>query len=494
MIFVMLVTLYTSRIVLATLGVSDYGIYNVVGGIVAMFSFLNTAMSATTQRYITYNLGIGEVDTLKGVFSTAVLIHMIIAILVILLAETIGLWFLKTQMSIPADRATAAFWVYQCSILSTVFVINSIPYNAEIIAHEDMSFFAYVSIAEVILQLLSVYLLLIIRGDKLITYAVLILCVKFLVRIVYGLYAKKHYEEVTYRIKFNRNLFKEMSSFAGWSLFGTTATIFYTEGLNILLNIFFGPLVNAARGLAVQVQRAVSQFSSGFQTAINPQITKYYAAGDIGDMHQLIFRGSKYTFFLLFAISFPLFLETPFLLNVWLTTIPEYTVIFIRLMLCTVILDAVANPIITSVSATGKVKFYQIVIGSTLLLIVPISYVALKLGALPYFVYIIHLFICLIVFFLRLFIVCPMIKMKICDYVKNVIFKCVSLLLVSAPIPITCELVLPISNLKSIIVILLSIIVVTASGYFIILGNKERSIVKEHIFIIFKGKSHDKFN
>ena len=281
MLVTMAVSLYTSRVVLNILGVEDFGIYNVVGGIVAMFGFINGSMTSATQRYLTFELGQNNRAQLTKVFSTSLSIHGIISFLIIVLAETVGLWFLWNKMQIPADRMNAAFWVFQCSVAASVIMIMSVPYNAAIIAHERMSAFAYISIIEVSLKLLIVCFLRYFHTDKLILYAVLIVIVQFLIRLCYSWYCNRHFNETKYRWSWDKGLFKEMTGFASWNMFGSLAAITFTQGLNLLLNMFFGPVVNAARGIAVQAQTAIGQFSSNFQTALNPQITKSYATGDM---------------------------------------------------------------------------------------------------------------------------------------------------------------------------------------------------------------------
>lgn len=274
MLFTMAVSLFTSRVVLNTLGVEDYGIQNVVGGVISMFTFINGGMVSSTQRYLNFEIVKGNADRLRSVFNTALQIHALIALVIIILGETVGLWFLLEKLVIPEERMTAAMWVYQCSIIACAVNILSVPYNADIIAHEKMSAFAYISILDVTLKLVIVYLLVVSPIDKLIAYAILTLLVQLLIRYVYTRYCNKHFQESFVEWRFNKPLFKEMLSFAGWSFLGNLAAILYTQGLNMMLNIFFGPVVNAARGIAVQVQSAVHQFVSGFQTALNPQITK----------------------------------------------------------------------------------------------------------------------------------------------------------------------------------------------------------------------------
>lgn len=440
MLFLMAVSLYTSRVVLNTLGVEDFGIYNVVGGIVAMFSFINGAMSTGTQRFLTFELGREDMEQLRKVFSTSIVIHGIISILIIILAESIGLWFFYEKMVIPADRIEAALWVYQLSILSTIVMIMSVPYNATIIAHEKMSAFAYISVLEVVLKLAIVYVLMIGHIDKLKLYSILMFLVQLLIRLIYSSYCNRHFQETKAHIKlWDSKLFREMLSFTGWNMWGNCAVIAFTQGINLLLNMFFGPAVNAARGVAVQVQNTVNQFSHNFQTALNPQITKSYATGDWKYMHSLVYRSSKFTFFLLLFLSLPIMLETETILQVWLKTVPQYTVTFLRLMLCITIIDAIANPLMVSAAATGKIKIYQGVVGGILLCILPVSWSVLKLGGDPTSVFIVHLCICIIAFIVRLFIIRPMIRLTLLDYFKKVILNCLIVGMISLIIPLAVK-------------------------------------------------------
>jgi len=416
------ISLFTSRVVLNTLGIEDFGIYNVVGGVIIMFSFINNAMASSTQRYLTFEIGKQDFVRLKTVFNTSFQIHLLIAIAIVILGETVGLWFLNTQLNIPPDRVNAAFWVYQFSILSSVVMILNVPYNALIIAHERMNIFAYISILDVVLKLVIVYFLLLTKFDRLIFYAFLILSTTIIVRIIYHFYCKKHFAETKLTKSFDKLLFKEMFSFAGWNLFGNLAGVTFTQGLNILLNIFFSPVVNAARGVAVQVQSAVSGFVTNFQTALNPQITKAYATNDFNFLYNLIYKSSKYSFFLLLILTIPIFLRTDQILTLWLKNVPDHTVNFVRIMLMISLVDSIASPLMTAAGATGKIKLYQGVIGTILLLILPISYLALKWGAIPEAVFVVHLTIAIIAQIVRLIIIKPMIKLPYRIYFKNVVF------------------------------------------------------------------------
>lgn len=488
MFFVMCIQLYTSRIVLQALGVEDYGIYNVVGGIVTMFAFLNAAMNSSTQRYITYYLGKGNKDELQEVFSNCMFIHAMLAVVIVVLAETIGLWFLYNKMVIPEERMIAAFWVYQMSIITTVVLIFSTPYNATIIAYEKMSAFAYISILEVILKLITAIVLLYSKWDNLVLYAVLIVIAQLITRFVYVHYCSRHFDITKIVYKFNKKLFKSMTSFIGWNVWGGLSNVLYGQGLNILLNMFFGPVINAARGIAVQVQSVVLQFANNLQTAINPQITKNYAVGDLKAMHSLICRCSRYTFFLLLIISLPIFLETNFLLSLWLTIVPEWTVTFTRIILCIVMVDSVAAPLMISSAATGNVKLYQTVIGGTMLLIVPVSYLFLKIGFNPAIVFFVHLAFCLITFILRLIIVRPMISLSIKEYLLKAILPSIYTGLMSVIIPIFLYLVLSDTIQGGIVVLGCSILSPIMAIYIVGLTKNERAFLNQKLSLIFRKK------
>ena len=477
MIFLMCVALFTSRVILNTLGVEDYGIYNVVGGIVAMFGFLNGSMSSATQRYITFALGKGDMERLKTVFSTTLQIHALIAIIIVILGETIGLWFLYSEVQIPAERMNAAFWVLQCSIVSMVVMIISVPYNSDIIAHEKMSAFAYISILEAVLKLGIVYLLVISPYDKLIVYAVLLLLVQVLIRFCYSIYCNRHFEETKYRHVWDKALFKEMTSFAGWSLFGNLSAVLFGQGLNMLLNVFFGPIVNAARGIAVQVQSAIQQFVSNFQMALNPQITKTYAKGEMEEMHTLMFRSARFSFYLLFLLSLPVLFETDFLLTIWLKIVPENTVTFLRIMICTSLIYTCANPMIIANQATGKVKKYQAVCGTTLIMILPISYVLLKLGLPPWSVFVCHFVMECVCQLARMIMLRPLIGLRIRDYFTNVYSKIFLVVAVSVILPAIVYNIMDATVLRFFVVVVVCLVSVTLFAYSLGLTPNERRFV-----------------
>lgn len=481
MILAMGISLYTSRVVLAQLGVTDYGVYNVVGGVVAMFSVLNSAMASSTQRYLTFELGKNDTNRLNIVFNTSVQTHLLIALIVVIITETFGLWFLNHEMKIPLDRMDAAHWVFQFSILSMVISFLNIPYTALIIAYERMSAFAYISIVEVLLKLGVAFLLIVSPFEKLEFYALLIFLCSLIIRFCYWHYCSKNFETSKLRRIFEPKLFKEMFSFAGWGLFGQLASMGSTQGVNVLLNVFFGPIVNAARGIAVQVQSAVTQFSINFQTAVNPQITKNYASSHFAEMHELMYQSAKFSFFLLYALGLPIMIEAPFILKIWLTEVPEYSVTFLRIILWITIIDAVANPLMVAASASGKIKKYQSIIGGLLLSIVPIAYLVLKLGGNPASAFIVHLVICTIAFIARIYIVAPLTQISPSLFLKKVIMRCIYVGTASIIIPVALYISMEDCVMKNILVILLSIISVCITAYYWGLDKRERQYLKDVI-------------
>lgn len=491
MIFILCVGLYTSRVVLNTLGVEDYGLYNVVGGFVAFFSFLNGAMSNATQRFITFELARGDINRQIMTFSTAAIIHFVIALLIVIVAETLGLWFVCNKLVIPEGRFTAAVWVYQFSILTMFVSIISIPYNAAIIAHEKMSAFAYISILDVVLKLLIVYLLTITVFDRLIFYAALLLGISLLDQLIYSIYCKRHFREARVKLMFNKRIFKEMTNIAGWSLFGNIAGVCYTQGLNVLLNIFFGPVVNAARAIAVTIQGVVTGFVSNFQMALNPQITKSYAIGDLNRMHSLIFASSKYSFFLLLLIVLPIMIEAQAILTVWFKIVPDHTVMFVRIILCILLIDALSNPLMISAQAVGRVKVYQSVVGGLLLLILPIAYIALKLGGNPEIVFIVHLIISIVALICRIVIVGRMVSFSFVQYANKVLLPTISVFILASCMSIGAwSAVTGHSLLKAGCVIVLSLLLTALSILFVGLSRVERNLIRSKISTLRHG-SHD---
>lgn len=486
MLFIMAVQLYTSRIILNVLGVSDYGIYNVVGGVVTMLGFLNGTMSASTQRYITFELGRGNFSRLQTVFSTTLQIHALISVIVILFAETIGLWFLNHKLQIPIHRQEAAFWVYQCSILASVITIMSVPYNATIIAHEKMSAFAYISIAEVVLKLIIVYLLVLSPADKLILYSTLILFVQLFIRLCYSYYCNKHFSESKYKHHFDKQLFWEMTHFAGWNLVPNIVSVLNTQGMNILLNLFFGPVVNAARGIAVQVQNAMYQFSANFQMAINPQIVKSYASGDHEKTHQLMYRSARFSFYLLFMMVLPMILETNYILTLWLKIVPDNTVIFLRIMLCCILIFTSSSPMCEVAYATGNIKQFNIVCSFIVLLALPFSWIALKSGAPAYCTFLFIFVFEIISQIARMFILRKLIKFSIRDFTKRVYIPTFLVACMSTIFPYILCHVTEVCFTRMILTVTLSILSVTIWGYTLGITKDERIFINHKIHSLMK--------
>ena len=488
MLFTMGISLFTSRVILQTLGVEDYGISSVVGGVISMFTFINAAMVSSTQRYLNFELVRGDANQLRSVFSTSLQIHALIALAIIVLSETVGLWFLNEKLVIPEARMTAAMWVYQCSILSCAVSIMSTPYNAVIVAHEKMSAFAYISILDVSLKLLVVYLLVVLPFDKLIILAILNLLVQLFIRYIYTLYCHRHFPESYFQFRFNKTLFKEMFGFAGWSFWGNLAAILYTQGLNMMLNIFFGPIVNAARGIAVQVQSAVQQFVGGFQTALNPQITKNYASNNLPQMHSLMFRSARFSFLLLFFLSLPVLMETNFILTLWLKTVPDDAVIFTQIMICISLIYTTANPCVIANQATGKVKIYQMVVGGILLLILPISYVVLKLGAPAYSVFIVHFCIESLAQFSRMYMLRKLIHLPLWQYMKNIYIPIVSTVVIAIILPLVVRMQVAEGWLRFLAVGFTCVLSVGASSYFIGFTKQERVFFLDRSLRLLRNK------
>jgi len=487
MLFSMAVSLYTSRIVLNTLGVEDFGIYNVVGGIVVMFGFLNNAMSASTQRFLTYEMGKGSVDQLSRIFNMSLIIHGVIAIVVLLISETIGLWFLNTQLNIPIERMNAANWVYQFSILAFIITILYVPYNAIIIAHEEMGIYAIISTIEVILKLLIVFILVWFGFDKLKLYSVLIFVVSLSIGIIYLIYCKKNFKEFKFHYLWNKQLFYQMSSFANWNLLGVFAGITYNQGVNILLNIFFGPTINAARGIAYQVQGAINGFVTNFQIAVNPQITKSHAIDDKQYMHSLVFKASKFSFYFLLLLSLPLIIETKFILKLWLKMVPDYTVIFTRLVLIDILICSLSGSLQTLAQATGNIRKYQLVVSGILLMNLPLSYLLIKLGFAPQITFYISILCSFSALFARLIILNQIESFPAKDFILTILLKALIVSFIASILPLYVSKLIfdPISQF--LIVTLISIASVLMSVWVFGITKSENLYLKTVILKYFQN-------
>jgi O-antigen/teichoic acid export membrane protein len=485
-ILIMLVSLYTVRVVLETLGAEDYGIYNVVAGVVTMFGFLSNSMAMATQRYLSFELGRKDFEQLKKVFSVSLTIYVLIAIVVLVLAETVGLWFVSNKLVIPIERKSAALWVYQFAILSFLFTILTAPYMATIIAHEDMNIYAYVSIVDAVLRLGIVFILQFIAWDKLQLYGILIGFVSFINTFIYMIICKFKYQECKFNIHLDKDLFGEIIGYIGWNLFGSFVGIFKNQLVNILLNQFFNPLVIASRSIAASITSAAASFSYNFSTAIRPQIIKNYATGKNIEMLSLVFRGAKATYFLMYIFVLPITLEMSLLINLWVNNQPHYTILFARLALIDMLIDTISYPLITVAQATGRIRLYQSVVGGILLLNLPLSWLALSFGMPAYSVMVIAICISLMAFLVRLLIVQRLVNYSIIHFLREVILPICMVTTLSAIIPIIIYHRLDQSFLRLGLSLFVSVISVCTCIYFIGLSTVERQMIKK----IIKNRLH----
>lgn len=443
MLLTLLVGLYTSRVVLNALGVDNYGIYNVVGGVVSMFSVLSGSLSTAISRFITFELGRENVERLKTIFSSAVTIQIVLSLIVVLLAETVGLWFLNNKLVISADRMGAAHWVYQLSILTFVVGLISVPYNASIIAHEKMSAFAYMSIFDVLARLLVAFSMYYSPYDRLIHYAVLLAVLSLLNRLIYGIYCKRQFVECNYQFTFDKSLLKQMFGFAGWNFIGASSAVLRDQGGNIILNLFCGPAVNAARGVAIQVSSAIQGFVGNFMTALNPQITKSYASGEHDYMMSLIYRGARFSYYILLLLSLPVIVNAPYILTLWLGDVPEHTVSFVRLVLVFAMSESLANPLVTAMLATGRIRNYQLVVGGLQMLNLPLAYLFLRWGYAPESVFVIAIIVSVCCEMARLYMLRGMIQLSVRSFLSSVYFNVIAVTIIAAVIPMLLSRALP---------------------------------------------------
>lgn len=487
MLLSMLVTLYTSRIVLNTLGIDDFGIYNVVAGVIIMFGFLNNAMTASTQRFLTYESAKNNLVNLKNIFNVSITIHLIIAVIILILAESIGLWFLNTQLNIPADRMIAANWVYQFSLFSFIVSVYYVPYNAVIIANEKMEAFALIGIVEVLLKLIIVFFLVIVDFDKLIVYSGLLFLVSIVIKVSEQIYCNVSFEECKgTTLRWDKDLIVKMGSFAGWNLFGVAAGIGYAQGVNIFLNIFFGAVINAARGIAFQIQGAVSSLITNFQIALAPAITKSYAKNEYKETFNMVFSSSRLSLYLLLIFSIPLLIETETILVFWLKTVPAYTVIFTQLIIIDLLISSLSGPLHILVQATGDIKKYQIIVSGILLLNMPVSYLFLKLGYAPAVTMLISIFFSLLALFTRLIILKNNLGFPIGKYVTNVIGRIITVTIISWAIPYYMSVYLNYGILNFVIAGLISLLSIILSVFCFGLESFEKKLIIDKCMSIIK--------
>ncbi len=481
-ILVMLISLYMSRIILEVLGINDYAIYQVVGGMVSMFSIISSSLSVSISRHITYEIGHGDKIKLRNIFSTAVTIQIFLAIIVAIACEIISIWFIDSKMQVPPDKVIATKWVLQCTIVTFCFSLLSVPYNACIVAHERMKAFAYVSLLDVSLKLGACFLLKLFSADhRLVGYAILLMVIAICIRAVYSIYCYKNFEECRGKLHFNKPIFKEMISFSAWSFFSNTTSIVNNQGVTMLINHFFGLTYNAARGLASQVEGAVMQFVSNFTMAINPQITKSYAAGNLDEMYGLICRGAKFSYYAMLFFSLPLILEMKPILALWLKDVPEHTAIFAQLTLIMGMCDSIGSSGYTACMATGKLRNYALIVTPVGCLEFVFSWVLFVFGAPAVSSYFLYILVKVTILIVRMILMEKMIGLPIKKYMKQVFYPVICTSFFAIIIPISFKVLLPDTVLYGLCTVFVALISVVICVFFIGLTNTEKQIVSSYL-------------
>lgn len=481
MILSMVVSLYTSRVVLRVLGVDDFGIYNIIGGVIVMFSFINTFLTSASQRYLSFSIAKDSVDETKKIFSTSLFIHIIVLLLFAFCAETAGLYLVYNKLVIPEPRFTAALYVFHIMVVESCISIFKVPYNAAIIAEEKMDFYAYTSIIENVLRLVVVFLLVVVPFDKLIVYAFLHILVSFVMLLWYKIYAEKKFNYCTNSLRYNKKYLKSMISFSGWNLFGSIADVGYKQGTNIVLNLFHGVALNAAMGISTTVRSSIYTFISNIQVAANPQIIKSYAIENYEYYSNLIFRISKYSYYLMLFLTIPIVINIHYILELWLGEVPEYSASLIVLGLVFCLIDCLHGPLWTSMQATGKIRNYQLIISTILLLNIPLSYFSLKMGFSPNSILIVQIAISIVTLVVRLIYSCRYAELHVWLYIKKVVIPVTIVSLISVPIPFYVATFFNNDWKQLLITSFVSVIIVTAVVMLIGVTKSERILVLNFI-------------
>lgn len=488
MALVLVVSLYTTRVIMEVLGIEDYGIYNIVSGFVTMFGFLNTSMSNGIQRFYNFALGRQNEYSVKDVYNTSILIQFILALLLLLILETVGRWYVNVKMVIPSDRLFAAQCIFQCSIVSLVIIVIQIPYSAAIMAYEKMNFYAYVSVFDVIAKLGIAYAINISPIDKLVFYGILNLLVSFICYLLYYSYAKYHFNHLKLDFKLRVNLFKPMLTFSGWNVFGSFAYVIKSQGLNLILNLFFGPIVNAARGISNMVMSAIQGFQSNVVIAFRPQLIQSYASGDVKRVERMFFSLSKVSFVLLAIISIPVIVEINYILKLWLgNNIPQYTTIFTILVLVNMVVSSLNTPISQVVHATGQMKNYQVITSLVICSMLPISWLFLKLGYSPTAVYWVSLIITLINQFICNLLLKRVFSYSLMYYLRKVILPCAIFTILVPILPYATTCILPSSFGRLLAVVAVTVLVSIVVTYYLILDSYEKESVVSFIKLRLKN-------
>ena len=478
-LFSLFVSLYSSRLILQALGVEDYGTYNVVGGFVSMFWLVSGSLSSAITRFLNFAMGKGDKEQLKRVFSISLNIMLVLALIVLALTESFGTWFFHHRMNIPAGREGAAFWVFQFSVITVMSGFSVVPFNASIVAHEKMSIYAYLGIAEVLMRLIIALVLAFgaIHSDKLILYAVLWLVATLLMQAAAAVYCLRQFPECRFKLFFDKKLFKEMISFSGWKFLGSISQTFSGQGVNVALNLAYGTAVNAARGLTGTVSNAVGIFYNNFILALNPQITKSFAAGDTEYVKSLSFRGTKFCFFVLFLFALPLFLEVDFVLELWLVSVPEHTANFIRLSLIISLIDlhtAVFNMVIF---ASGRIRLFQLLTSIMIFLVFPFSQIALQQGSRPEVAYLISIIAVTVNVFISLWIIRRNIGFSLLEIFEKVFFRMELTVLISSILPVLISISLPFGGKRFILTLIVSIACSVPAILYVGCSRQERTVL-----------------
>ena len=490
-ILIMIVSLYTVRVVLNTLGAEDYGIYNVVAGVVTMFSFLSGAMATASQRFFSFEMGKGNEAGLAHIFSVTLTIYAFLSVIIVIFAETLGLWFVCTKLVIPLERMTAAKWIYQCAVISFLFTIMTTPYMSTIIAHENMNVYAYVSIVEVVLKLAVVFVLKVVSTDKLILYGILLLFVAIINTGLYRFYCKRHYKECKFKLRWDRKLYSEMFSFTSWTLFGQFTGIIRNQAVTVLINQFFNPVVVAARSIAQQVTNAVSVFSSNFNTSLYPPIIKEYSIGNKEEMFRLVNNGSKMTFFLMWFFTLPLLLHLDFVLDLWLKEVPKWTVLFTRLSLVDVLINSLGFPLQTAARAPGKMRTYELTLGIMQLLIFPVSLVLFRMEFAAWSAFAVSITATVFMMVARLILVKSLVGIPIGQFFIKTILPLFMMMMASLGIVIGIRYLLPVGNIFILGQIVFSVPVSCATMFFIGFNREHRKQVIRIIKNKLMASNHD---
>lgn len=492
MAILMVVNLYTSRIVLEKLGIEDFGLYNAVAGFISMFALMTNSLTAAISRFLTFELGKISVASdctyarqrLKEIFSTSIIIQVVIGFVIIVLCETVGVYFLNTEMNIPEDRMTAVNWVFQFSLVTFFINMISIPYNAIIIAHEKMGVFAYIGLFQGIATLIIAFLIDAFPLDSLVTYAGLLCLLSIVIRLLYGMYCNRHFEESRFSLVFRKDLLKDIFGFAGWNFIGAASGVLRSQGVNVLMNIYCGPVVNAARGLSVQVNNAVHQFSGNFITALNPQITKHYAAGNTSYSIALVFLGARFSLYLYSFLAIPIIIEADTILNLWLHEVPMHTVAFIRLVMLYSMIESLSGTMTTLMLATGNIRNYQLLVGGLQLLHFPAAWIVLKLGLEPELTYVCAMCVGLCCLTARLYMLHGMLGLPVKQYLRNVFLNVVMVVSAAAIAPFIVRYTMESGLLRLCLVAMVSSAALAGSIYIIGCSDKERTMLKSKLSLI----------